>query len=187
MKILVTGAGGFLGRRLAAALLAGAPDLPDVATLVAVDTAVGGIDDPRVQWRTGTITDERFTQSVVEDGVDLVYHLAAVVSGQAEAEFDLGMRVNVDATRALLDACRRLGSRPDSCSRARSRFSAARCLRWCRKMPPWSRSRRTAPRRRLPNSSSTSIRESDSWTALSAACRQWRSVPVRPTPPHRRS
>jgi len=86
--------------------------LPEVTTLVAVDTAVGGIDDPRVQWRTGTITDERFTQSVVEDGVDLVYHLAAVVSGQAEAEFDLGMRVNVDATRALLDACRRLAKPP---------------------------------------------------------------------------
>ena len=63
MKILITGAGGFLGSRLTAALLAGAPNLPDVATLVAVDTAVGGIDDPRVQWRTGTITDERFTQS----------------------------------------------------------------------------------------------------------------------------
>ena len=57
MKILVTGAGGFLGSRLATALLAGAPGLPAVSTLVAVDTAVGGIDDPRVQWRTGTITD----------------------------------------------------------------------------------------------------------------------------------
>jgi len=48
MKILVTGAGGFLGSRLAAALLAGAPDVPEVATLLAVDTAVGRIDDPRV-------------------------------------------------------------------------------------------------------------------------------------------
>ncbi len=72
MKILVTGAGGFLGSRLATALLAGAPDMPAVTSLVAVDTAVSGIDDPRVQWRTGTIADERFTQSVVENDVDLV-------------------------------------------------------------------------------------------------------------------
>ena len=44
--------------------------------------------------------------------MDVVYHLAAVVSGQAEAEFDLGMRVNVDATRTLLEACRRLKKPP---------------------------------------------------------------------------
>jgi nucleoside-diphosphate-sugar epimerase len=112
MKILVTGAAGFLGRRLAAALLAGAPGLPTVAKLVAVDVAACGIDDPRVDWKTGTIADEHFTKSVVESDVDTVYHLAAVVSGQAEAEFDLGMRVNVDATRALLEACRRLQKPP---------------------------------------------------------------------------
>ena len=112
MKVLVTGAGGFLGRRLTAALLAGAPDMPAVATLVAVDIAAGGIDDPRVQWRSGTIADERFAHSVVDEDLDLVYHLAAIVSGQAEAEFDLGMRVNVDATRALLDACRRVEKAP---------------------------------------------------------------------------
>jgi len=41
-----------------------------------------------------------------------VFHLAAVVSGQAEAEFDVGMRVNLDATRALLERCRKLASSP---------------------------------------------------------------------------
>jgi len=43
---------------------------------------------------------------------DSVFHLAAVVSGQAEADFDIGMRVNLDATRALLERCRRLDAPP---------------------------------------------------------------------------
>ena len=112
MKILVTGAAGFLGSRLARAALAGAPGLPPLSTLVAVDTAGCALDDPRVDCRTGTITDDGFTRSIVDSDVDVVYHLAAIVSGQAEAEFDLGMRVNVDATRTLLEACRRLKKPP---------------------------------------------------------------------------
>ena len=111
MKILVTGAAGFLGNRLIRALLAGHPDLPEVSRVVAADLAECPLDDPRIESRTGTIMDRDFVEAIVHD-VDVVYHLAAVLSGQSEAEFDLGMHVNIDATRLLLDACRRLEKAP---------------------------------------------------------------------------
>src|SRR5258706_3161136 len=97
MKILVPGAAGFLGSRLARALLSGAPGLPKVSTLVAVDTAACPIDDPRVDCRIGTITDDRFTSSIVRRDVRAVYHLPAVVARQPEAEFDPGHPVHVHA------------------------------------------------------------------------------------------
>lgn len=112
MKILVTGAAGFLGTRLIRTILS--PDSPfgDVSAVVAADVAGCPVDDPRVDVRTGSITDARFVESIAGDDIDVVFHLAAVLSGQSEAEFDTGLRVNVDATRALLEAFRRLDTRP---------------------------------------------------------------------------
>lgn len=105
MKVLVTGANGFLGRRVIASLLA-SPHPP--ARIVAADIAEGAFDDPRVVAKAGDVADPEFVSTIVEPDVDVVFHLAAVLSGQAEAEFDLGLRVNVEGTYHLLQKCRTL-------------------------------------------------------------------------------
>lgn len=109
MAVLVTGAAGFLGARLVRALLASRTELE---TIIAADLTACPVADPRVDVRVGSIADPSFVASVVGDRIDGVFHLAAVLSGQSEAEFDAGMRINFDATRGLLDACRALGTRP---------------------------------------------------------------------------
>lgn len=110
MKILVTGAAGFLGQRVIRALLADADRT--VSHVVAVDLTECAIDDRRIERRVGAVEDDSFTRSALEGDVDVVYHLAAVLSGQSEAEFDVGLRVNVDGTRRLLETCRRMARAP---------------------------------------------------------------------------
>ncbi|CAN5306765.1 SDR family oxidoreductase [soil metagenome] len=111
MNVVITGGAGFLGLRLARALLAqGIRDARGGSTpvdrLVLADRAAApDLGDPRAEQRIGDIADTGFLAALVADA-DIVYHLAAVVSGEAEADFDLGMRVNIDASRALLEACR---------------------------------------------------------------------------------
>jgi nucleoside-diphosphate-sugar epimerase len=118
MKVVITGGAGFLGQRLARELLergrlAGAHGDEAIDQLVLVDlVAATGFDDPRVEVVTGDIADPALLARVVDAETSSVFHLAAVVSGQAERDFDLGMRVNLDAARALLEACRALGTRP---------------------------------------------------------------------------
>ncbi|HKW81511.1 MAG TPA: D-erythronate dehydrogenase [Casimicrobiaceae bacterium] len=118
MRIVITGAAGFLGTRLALELLSrgrlvdAAGEPRQLRELVLVDVATAAVSDPRVDVVTGDIADPAMIERVVTVDTDSIFHLAAVVSGHAEAEFDVGMRVNLDATRALLERCRQLDRPP---------------------------------------------------------------------------
>ena len=104
MHILITGGAGFLGQRLAKQLLLN----PDVTRLILADLYLPPTpgNDRRVQPVQADLTDSSAVQSLITPEISVVYHLAAIVSGQAEADFDLGMRVNCDGTRHLLEAVR---------------------------------------------------------------------------------
>jgi nucleoside-diphosphate-sugar epimerase len=69
-------------------------------------------EDKRLNLVTGDIADRETVGRLIGPGTDAVFHLAAIVSGEAEANTDLGYRVNLDGTRAVLDACRALGTAP---------------------------------------------------------------------------
>jgi nucleoside-diphosphate-sugar epimerase len=108
MKLMITGGGGFLGARLARTLLArGTLAGQRIERIVLTDIAPPPADllaDARVEARTGPLLTQ--TEALKTEAFDGVFHLASAVSGECEADFDLGLRSNLDSTRALLDALR---------------------------------------------------------------------------------
>ena len=119
MRIVITGGAGFLGRRLALQLLErgtltdATGRSREIAQIVLLDVVPAALPaDPRLTSLAGDLADPAVVERAVTHDTDTVFHLAAVVSGQAEADFDLGMRVNLDATRLLLERCRTLAACP---------------------------------------------------------------------------
>jgi D-erythronate 2-dehydrogenase len=103
MHILITGGAGFLGQRLAQQLLKN----PDLQRLTLADVVLPPVpQDARVTAVQADLTDFQAVERLIDPNLSVIYHLAAVVSAQAEANFDLGMAVNCDATRYLLEAVR---------------------------------------------------------------------------------
>ena len=134
MRIAITGGNGFLGRRVAAALAARGVE----KDILLVDTVER--PDPPAGCRqfVGDVADPLFLAEALPDDVTSIFHLAAVVSAEAEADYDLGMRVNVDGVRALIERCRALPHPP----------------RWCPSPCPQQGRRRRRPASRVPSCAS---------------------------------
>jgi nucleoside-diphosphate-sugar epimerase len=119
MKVVITGGAGFLGQKLARGLLkrgrligpSGKDEPIDRLVLFdAVEAARPG--DNRIEVVTGDIADRALISNLIDRSTGSVFHFASIVSAGAEADFDLGYRVNLDGALAVLDACRALPHAP---------------------------------------------------------------------------
>jgi nucleoside-diphosphate-sugar epimerase len=107
MQVLIVGAAGMIGRKLTARLVAdGNLGGREIERLTLVDVVAPASPDGRAESIAADLTAPGEVERLVESRPDLIVHLAAVVSGEAESDFEKGYRVNLDGTRALLDAIR---------------------------------------------------------------------------------
>ncbi len=122
MKVVITGGTGFIGLALTRRLLArgkltgpsGGPERIDRLVLFDADVPrerPAGLDS-RVELVAGDVSDRDAVFGVIDRDDVSVFHLASVVSGEGERDFDLALRVNLDGGRAVLEACRAVGGRP---------------------------------------------------------------------------
>lgn len=106
MKVIITGGAGFLGQRLATALLR--ENVLPFSELILTDIQRPNapVDDPRVRCLALDLTQPGTANQLIDHDGGILFHLAAIVSSHAESDFELGMQVNFDATRQLLEAAR---------------------------------------------------------------------------------
>ncbi len=113
MKISILGGGGFLGRKIAAKLAKdGTLGSKRVTALTLFDMVPPPKPDAPFPVTSVGGDVVNLPDSAIPGGTDVIFHLAAVVSAQAEADYELGRRVNIRGTDAVVDRCRALGSRP---------------------------------------------------------------------------
>lgn len=120
MRVVITGGAGFIGKRLARRILergsltnaAGEEKSVTAITLFDVVEATGFADTPAVTTIAGDIADRAQVAAVIGQDTESIFHLAAIVSAHAEEDYDLGMRINLDGTRNVIEAARTMPSPP---------------------------------------------------------------------------
>lgn len=115
MKILITGGAGMIGSKLAQRLVRdgqlGGNGI-DSITLFDVVEATAPKGDVPIESIAGDLRSAETVNSLIASKPDVVFHLAAVVSGEAEKDFDKGYEINLDGTRNLIEAIRRTEYKP---------------------------------------------------------------------------
>jgi len=101
-RVLITGAAGMIGRKLTERLAM------EVSELVLHDVFPASVAGARSV--VSDLSGPGEAEKLVAERPDLIFHLAAIVSGEAEADFDKGYRINLDGTRALFEAIRKVGA-----------------------------------------------------------------------------
>ncbi|BAN48304.1 NAD-dependent epimerase/dehydratase family protein [Metapseudomonas resinovorans] len=109
MRVMITGAAGFLGRQLVQRLLeSGRLQGREIEALVLLDQRLTGFAvDRRLRLLEGSITDPSLLRRALADGMDVVFHLVSVPGGAAEQQYALGHQVNLLASLELLEQLRR--------------------------------------------------------------------------------
>ena len=108
MKILIIGGAGMIGQKLVTRLLAdgqlGGRDISEITLFDVVESPQPEPPGLTVNVQTGDLSDPSQARQLVAKRPDVIFHLAAIVSGEAEADFAKGYRINLDGTRHLFDA-----------------------------------------------------------------------------------
>jgi len=116
MKVLIVGGAGMIGRKLAQRLARdGALSGTAISKLTLFDIVPAAVPAEArmpVSLATGDLPATGEAERLLADRPHLIFHLAAIVSGEAEQDFDKGYRINMDGTRSLLEAIRRAGHKP---------------------------------------------------------------------------
>ena len=113
MKVLIIGGAGMIGRKLASGwpgtASSAAARFRNLTLYDVVPASVPAAAKMPVKVATGDFPAEGEAEKLVAGGAETIFHLAAIVSGEAEQEFDKGYRINMDGTRRLLEAVRHSG------------------------------------------------------------------------------
>jgi len=132
MKILVTGSGGMIGRKLVERLvqdktLGGVP-IEGLSLVDVVDSPIPSGAPKNTKPITADFSEKGVANTLIQDRPDVIFHLAAIVSGDAEANFEKGYHINFNGTWALLEAIRQEGEKQGEKSPYKPRFVFASTL-----------------------------------------------------------